>query len=270
MKKHLIWLAVLSFALLVMLAACSKDSTSSGLTEGNPNDPTYLQARAASEEMVDTVLGEIDDAIAMREFDGSGPVPARPADTLFMTMYEDYWWEFRLESGGGNGSLAASDSFRFEISDDEYQDLPDSTTNAYEYRSKFEIANESGDTSATAFANETLRLEGLTEELLTINGSSAQEVAITMGSAEASMNNSGSLEDIVFIMADLDDEIEDHPQSGVLTLSAAINSSQMVGGLPALNFEWTLTVTFSETGYHARLESGDNYWEWDREWEGPA
>jgi len=270
MRKHIIWLFLVSLVLIITLSACSKDSTSSDPTEGDPNDPTYLQARAASEAMVDTILGGIDYAIGMREFDGSGPMVARPADTLFMTMYEDFWWEIRLEMEGEGGSMVASDSFRFEIAEDDYQDLPDSTTNAYEYRSKFEIETANGDTTASAYAYETLRLDGLTEQELLITGSSSQEIAITMGSVEASMSNSGGLADIVFIMADLDDEIDDHPQSGVLTLSAAINSSQAIGNLPALHFEWTLTVTFDEDGYHARLESGDNYWEWDESWEDPA
>jgi len=63
------------------------------------------------------------------------------------------------------------------------------------------------------------------------------------------------------------DSDSNHPTGGGMGSSIHYSSHSLYPNYPSGTYDWTLTLTFSETGYHARMESGDNYWEWDGTWD---
>jgi len=269
MKKNMILLLFIFTVLLIIVAGCGKNSTdSNGLVEGDPSDPLFLQAQNSSEELVTGVLGGIDEGIEYLEYEGGGPL-MKPADTLYLTMYDDYWYEYRSELITASGNWAQSDSFRFESGPNEYQILPDTNTSAFEFKNKLHMDYAENDTSSTINNLSSFRLTGLNTDEVTINGASDSDVEMTYGTAEAGMYFSSQLHDIVYLTDGLNYGNTNYPTAGVLELAVSISSNQQIGDMPTMNFAWSLTVTFNENGYHARLESSDYYWEWDETW-GPV
>jgi len=267
MKKHFA-LGVLMFAVMLMLVGgCSKNSTESGdPVEGDPNDITYLQAKQSSEGIISDVLGGVDGGIDYLDYEGDGPL-MKPADTLFIVMYEDYWYEYRFELLTTGGQWAQSDSFRFESGIDQYQQFPDTNTTAFEFRNKFFLEFSEGDTSSMFFNNAAYRFTGVNSEEVTINGTTGAGIEIIVASSAASMDFDCELDDIVYSTEELEYGYENYPISGILVVSVDVHSDEQIGDVPAMNYDWTLTVTFNENGYHARLEAGDFYWEWDETWD---
>ena len=54
MKKGLLLLSMVFIGALLAFIACSDNSTDSDLTEGNPDDPNFVQAQGLAEAYVDT------------------------------------------------------------------------------------------------------------------------------------------------------------------------------------------------------------------------
>jgi len=269
MRKTTHWSLFIFSIMLILTVGCSKKSTdSSELSQGDPNDPLFLQAQQSSEELVGSVLGGVDESIDYMDYNGSGPF-MKPADTLFLNMYDDYWYEYRFELITLSGAWAQSDSFRFESGSGEYQVLPDTNTSAFEFKNKSHMEYSESDTSMTIDNISSFRFGGINTDQATVNGTADSDLEMTYGVAEAGMDFSSQLQDIVYLTGELDYGETNYPISGVMELSVAVNSNQQIGDIPGMNFAWSLTVTFNENGYHARLESGDYYWEWDETW-GPV
>ncbi|MCP4583144.1 MAG: hypothetical protein GY839_16170 [candidate division Zixibacteria bacterium] len=267
--KHFIWLTMILTAMFMLGGGCSEKSTNSDdLIEGNPDDLTYLQAKQSSQDIIEDVLGGVDEGIDYLDYEGAGPL-MKPADTLFIMMYEDYWYEYRFELLSAGGHWAQSDSFRFESGVDQYQQFPDSSTIAFEFRNKLLLEFTEADTSSTVFNNAAYRFTGINSNEITINGTTDAGVEIAIGSSEATLDSDSELDDIVYLAEGLEYGYENYPISGTMVVSVGVHSDEQMGEVPAMNYEWTLTVTFNENGYHARLEAGDFYWEWDETW-GPV
>jgi hypothetical protein len=267
MKKQFALFMMIFAAMLIVFSGCSKNSTdSSDPTEGDPNDVIYLQAKASSEDIIVDLLSGVDDGIGYLDYEGGDPLP-KPADTLFLVMYEDYWYEYRFEMMSTEGQWVQSDSFRFESGVEQYQAFPDSNTTAFEFRNKFLMEFSVGDTSSTMTNDAAYRFTGINSEEVTINGSTDMGMEITAGSSEATMDVASELDDIVYLTEELEYNYENYPISGTLVIAVDVYSDYNMGDIPAMDYEWTLTVTFNENGYHARLEAGDFYWEWDETWD---
>ncbi len=176
----------------------------------------------------------------------------------------DSYLDFALDSS----SMVMVDSFRFEQGD-AYQELPDSNTTAFEYRTRLDGEYNNADTSMSVTYHDAYRFTGINTDEITVNGTSIAEQEGNISQVEVSFGFSCELSDIVFLTQDINYEGDNYPVSGTAVVEVEIYTSDQIDDIPAMNISWTLTVTFNENGYHARLESDENYWEWDETW-GPV
>jgi hypothetical protein len=70
----------------------------------------------------------------------------------------------------------------------------------------------------------------------------------------------GNAADVKFYTSDIKDGRPTHPFDG--TFNASMTQDVVMAHRTA-HIEATLIVTYFPDHYHARLESGDNFWEWD-------
>jgi len=259
MKKLLLLFGIISLGAVFLIAGCSDSATESDLTEGDPEDPNFQTARAITDDIVDTLFMAADAASDFIGFDGSAPMQA--CDSLLITFDEETcWWHIYLGADSTNASLIFVDSVKFQDAE-ECQQFPDSlTTTSIEYRAYLDInvVNDSGTFIATA--NENLLLEGIQEDTCVLNATSASNLELASSLYEIAYDYSGALEDIKFLTLELMYEEDPRPVSGSLALNLTIYGSSQQGSMA---FNWSITITFNETGYHARAVSGENYWEWD-------
>lgn len=267
MKRIMVFPLVLIVALMIVLGGCSSSTEPQTKIPGDPDDPIALAAQKEIDKNIGCVLESFDNGISWLNFDGSWYL-AKPADTLFLIMYDDYWYEFHLDFTLDSSSMVMVDSFRFEQGDS-YQELLDSNTTAYEYRCRLDGEYIDADTSMSIYSRDAYRFTGINTDEITANGTSIAEQEGSISQVEVSFRYSCELAGIVFLTQDINYEGDNYPVSGTAVVAVEIYVSGQIDDIPAMNISWTLTVTFNENGYHARLESDENYWEWDETW-GPV
>ncbi len=257
MKNHLrnFGMFALSFAFIAL--ACSDNATDNNLTEGEPNDPSFLAAQDISDGFVDSLFITTGTAFGFIDFDGTAPMNA-PADT-FLVVFDSSscWWSLNWSI---DTTIIFSDSVKFQDANG-CQQFPDSlTTTEIEYRAYLDINIVSDSGSITATASNNLALAGIQEDTTIINATTAMEADYNHPIYQLAYNYSGTLNDIGFLTSELREENEPKPLSGTLTLALTIfgTSPDGSGGV-----NWSVTITFNPNGYHGRAESGGNFWEWD-------
>jgi hypothetical protein len=259
MKKIAFLLFSLFTALALVFVACSDNATEPELTEGDYQDPNYQTARMITESIVDTLFMEADAASDFINFDGSEPMQA--SDSLLITFDEETcWWHIYVGADTTNASLLFVDSLKFQDAEG-CQMFPDSfTTTSIEYRAYLDIDLISDSATIVATANENLLLEGIQDDTCVINATAASNLELASSLYEISYDYSGALDDIKFLTLELMNEEDPRPVAGTMILNLIIFGSNQQG---SGSWNWAVIITFNEGGYHARAESGENYWEWD-------
>ena len=252
--------------LAIGLAGCSKNSSRpAGLTPGDPSDPTFLKVQETTDQFGEQYLESINEALNYIYF--SGPL-MRPADTSFIT-YDDEtsWWILVVDrlSEPTFVPFYVVDSVRFSAGDD-YQQYPDETTTTIDYRFWAEYHPEaSEDTSLDIYAHNDCLLDGFTGDTVVVNGSTDYSIEGSIGDVDVEYSLTGDAENVKFLRAYINED-GTHPVDGTLSLTVTIHTSGQIGNFPATNVTWTLVLTFDDEGYDARLESGQNYWQWSKSW----
>lgn len=255
-----------------MFGCSDKSSSPKTKTPGDANSQDFLTIKTTvSDELIPGMLDGLNEGIGLLGFDGG-----RIQNTNDTSYYDfndtTYWWRYvdqsEEEGEGYYYSNAEIDSFRFEEGSG-YQLYPDSgTTTGLDTRQHFDgesvTAVETTQTSADIIYHYT----GLAGDVMTIAGSSDISFDMAIDSLTMSYAFGGDFSNVTIPIANLDpDSSNNHPTSGGMQTSIHYSSESSSPNYHSGSFDWTLTLTFSETGYHARVESGDYYWEWDGTWD---
>jgi hypothetical protein len=245
---------------LILVGACSDKSTEPAMTEGDPNSSEFVMARNYTEAFVDSIFNDVDMAMGFLTFDGSTPMRVSD-DTVYIVFDESTcWWEIYASYDSGATYLIFVDSVRFADANG-CQQFPDSlTTTELEFRADFDIhlAGDSGSISSDASRN--LLVTGIQSDQVVFNGDEGNLLGLVMGQSSLTVDYDGSLTDLTFWSDDLRGNENPHPISGTLAMSMTITSVTPNGSAIV---DWSIVITFGPDGYHARAESGNNYWEWD-------
>jgi len=157
-----------------------------------------------------------------------------------------------------------ADSFRFTDINGNYQMRRDSTTNELERRLKkrFEKAAppDTPGTSWTKIRNRNMMWVGLADSITTLNGDVYRYYHGQFERRSFSREFDGEFIDARFYTADIFDGRPTHPYEGTLVGTITVDRSRPNGNL---HIEAQLTVTFYPDHYHAALQSGNSYREWD-------
>jgi hypothetical protein len=250
----------LALSFSIFLAACSDNSSENNLTEGDPQDPNFQTAQMVTEGIVDTLLLEADLASGFINFDGSQPM-SPTAESLLITFDETTcWWHIYVSSDTNNASLLFIDSLKFQDAGG-CQQFPDSlTTTEIEYRAYLDISIITDSAYIAGSANDNLLLQGIQEDTCAINAGLNRNLEMALSQYEYSYNCAGAIDNVKFLTQELMYGENPRPVSGTLILNLTIYGASQQG---SVGVHWFVTVTFNETGYHVRAESGENFWEWD-------
>jgi|GEM_PF-1922445 len=269
MRKRSLLTALAFLSILLLVLSCS-DNATKAKTEGDPNDPNYLQAKTATETYVDSLFGAYNFASGYMSFDGNTPLrgsgPMEPTGDSLNINFDQLtcWWEIYVSSDTNGNSLLFIDSVTFEDASG-CQVLPDSTTTTQlEYRAYANFSGIADSSSVSLIARESVVLSGIQTSLVVVDGSNAAEMNLNMiadyGETSIYYDYSGAANSVTFNEADLDGTGDARPISGSLDLSLAVD---VTGPNGSASVSWTMTITFLEDHYHVYAESGENYWEWD-------
>ena len=267
MKKGVKLLILLLLGTFVTFVACSDNSTDSNLTEGDPDDPNFIQAKSLAEAYVDTLFGSFEMVFGYMSFDGSGPLSAVGDSFNINYDQETCWWEIYAGFDSTGFSFVFVDSVRFDDGTG-CQMLPDSlTTTQIEYRAYLDLSAYADSGSLIVDAEENALVTGLQSDIVVLNASNSTFMDMDIGFLAMTVDYDGTITDLTFSRADLEGEAEVYPLSGSAAVAMTIEGSTDEGSGSG---SWTVDVTFYEDHYHARAESGDNYWEWDVYYTGPT
>ncbi len=253
--------------LAIVIAGCSENSSqSAGLTPGDPNDPNFLKAQETADDFSEQFIGSMNEGLNYVYFQGG---MLRPADTSLITYDEESsWWILVVDrlTDPAFTPFYMVDSVRFSA-DGEYQQYPDESTTTIDYKFWAEFHPEaSEDTALDVFAHNDCSFDGFTGDTVVVNGSTDYSIEGTIGDVEVEFSLSGDAEDIEFLRANINGD-GTHPVDGRLSLTLTMHTAGQIGDFPAVDGTWTLVLSFDEEGYDARLESGQNYWQWSRTWD---
>jgi hypothetical protein len=146
--------------------------------------------------------------------------------------------------------------------------LPDSlTTTQIEYRAYLDMSVIADSGSVILGAEEEALVTGIQSDFVVLNASNSTNMHLVMGLISLTVDYEGSITDLTFSHADLHGEGPVYPLSGSASVAMTIEGSSQQGSGSG---SWSIDVTFYEDHYHARAESGTNYWEWDVYYEGPV
>jgi hypothetical protein len=244
----------------VLFLGCSDDGTNSNLTEGDQNDPDFIQAQELANTYVDSMFVSFDQVFGYMTFDGTEPLDATADSVNINYDTETCWWEIYVSSDTTDFSMLFIDSVKFDDGTG-CQMFPDSlTTTQIEYRAFFDISTMADSGSLSLTAHENVLVEGIQADHVVINASNTTFMDLVLGVYSISANYEASITDLTFNRADFDTEGPVYPLSGSAAVAMVVQGSYDQGGGAR---SWVVYVTFYEDHYHARAESGDNYWEWD-------
>lgn len=267
MKRSFLFLSMILVGAFLAFTACSDNSTDSDLTEGNPDDPNFVQAQGLAEAYVDTLFESFEIVFGYMTFQGEGPLNT-VGDSLNINYdQETCWWEIYASSDSTGFSFVFVDSVRFNDATG-CQMFPDSlTTTQIEYRAYIDLSVSADSGSIIVDSEENALVTGIQSDFVVLNASNSTYMDMDLGFLVMTVDYDGTITDLTFSRADLDGEAEVYPLSGAASVAMAIAGSSVEGsGVQS----WTVDITFYEDYYHARAESGDNYWEWDVYYEDPA
>ena len=259
MRKLNLLIGIITLCLSVFLLGCSDNSTENNLTEGDYQDPNYQSARSITEGIVDSVFLMAEATSNYIDFNGSAPMQA--TDSLLITFDEETcWWHLYLGADTTGASLLFIDSLKFEDVEG-CQQFPDSmTTTSIEYRAFIDIDMTADSATIAATAHENLLLEGIQEDTCVFDATASSFLELVSGLYDITYDYSAYLDNVKFLTEELMNDQEPRPVSGSMALSLTLfGTYQQNSG----SWNWNITITFNEGGYHARAESGENYWEWD-------
>ena len=266
MIKTLIIAAITCFGLVIILSGCSKDKkVNPGRSEGDYQNQSYLEAKNYATIYLDSMITGITDGFALRTFDGASPLKALSDSASIVYDSSSFWWAIYSNSINGDTNAVHSDSIRFELGD-LFSRLPDSfATTGIDNRVKTAF-NITLDTSS--YASEFTRdvhLTGIQGDQVTIKIVSSAHVDLLLGQSAYGQTYTDSMTNIIFNKSDLENELVPNPISGSMALGMLINASTSDG---TSNVAWTITITFRVDGYDAHAESGNNYWDWQVNYNG--
>jgi len=265
MRKNYLLIAILLFSLSLFIG-CSDNSTDSVLTEGQYDDPNYIQARPMVDSLVVASFENLGDGFGEYLF-FDGNTPAGAADTAYVIFDDETcWWQIYVSIDSADNHMIISDSVRFS-SIDGCQQFPDSlTTNELEVRDFIDLYLTMDTLTIASLAHRNFHAVGLQNDIVTLNASEANESSVVNGQSSITIDYNGALIDVTFLRADIYEETNDpYPLSGTLTMSMVLTIATPESNV---TISWSVTITFGPDGYHARAESGDNYWEWDGTYDG--
>ncbi len=268
MKKGVKLLILLLLGTFVTFIACSDNSTDSDLTEGDPDDPDFIQAKGLADAYVDTLFSSFEMVFGYMSFDGSEPLSA-VGDSLNINYdLETCWWEIYASYDDTTGfGFTFVDSVKFQDVAG-CQQFPDSTTTTQiEYRAYANIFASADSGSIDAVLIESMLMTGIQSDLVVINASGSADIGMDYGQISYDIDYDGTVTDLRFIRDDLIGDNEAYPLSGSMALAMNVDTTTPNG---SASVSWTMDITFYEDYYHVRAESGDNYWEWDVYYTGPA
>ena len=267
MKKGVKLLILLLLGTFVTFIACSDSSTDSNLTEGDPEDPDFIQAKGLADAYVDTLFSSFEMVFGYMSFDGSEPLSA-VGDSLNINYdLETCWWEIYASSDSTDYSLVFIDSVKFDDGTG-CQMLPDSlTTTQIEYRAYLDLSAFADSDSLVVDAEEEALVTGIQSDQVVVNAANSTYMDLVLGLLSMTVDYEGTIADLTFNREDLEGEAPIYPLSGSASVAMTIEGSTQEGSGSGT---WSVYVTFYEEHYHARAESGDNYWEWDVYYTGPA
>jgi len=265
MKRQItIWGALIPLILLIV-AGCDKKSANTASTEGDYTDINYQLAREDADSIVvdmNVDNGEVSDWMGW-----NGGMPRPEVDSVVYDSTSG--WHIRSrEIINDYLTFSVVDSFRLADIDGAYQRHRDSLTNTFERRLKkdFELSGGQNDpgTIWTRDRQRNALWDGLADTVVTLNADFNRYWSGTNEYRNFSREVSGVLTDIQFYTGDLFDGRPTHPFAGALT---AEMTHDVVRPNGQFHLEGNLTITFYPDHYHARLERGDNWWEWDHYYE---
>ena len=268
MKKGAKLLILLLLGVFVAFIACSDNSTDSDLTEGDPDDPNFLMAQGLVEGFVDSTFNSMMFASEYLYFEGNGPLQATSDSMHIIFDSETCWWEIYISYDDTTGfGFTFIDSVKFQDVAG-CQQFPDSTTTTQiEYRAYADVFASADSGSIDAALSESMLMTGIQSDLVVINASGSADIGMDYGQISYIIAYDGTVIDITFYRDDLMGDGEAYPISGSMALAMNVDTTTPNG---SASISWTMDITFYEDHYHVRAESGDNYWEWDVYYAGPA
>ncbi|MEE9554013.1 MAG: hypothetical protein V3W18_06910 [candidate division Zixibacteria bacterium] len=262
-KKVLLIVFAVLFAFMALLA-CSDNATDPAKTEGDPEDPNYIQAKAMTEAYVDSLFYTFNVASGYITFNGDGPLNTT-GDTLNISFDEETcWWEIYAGSDSIEYSFLLIDSVKFQDVEG-CQMFPDSTTTtSIEYRMILDLNLEADSGYINMAFDQSVLLAGIQSDLVTLNSNGAADFGlgfiVDQGTIDFGYEYNGEVRDLVFNRDELMADTVAHPLSGEMDLAVSMDIGSINGNS---HTNWSMTVTFFVDHYHVYAESGDNYWEWD-------
>lgn len=267
MKRGLKLFGLILIGLMAAFIACSDNATDSDLTEGNPDDPNFVQAKSLAEAYVDTLFESFDMVFGYMTFEGDGPLKTTGDSLNINYDVETCWWQIYISSDSTGFSFVFVDSVRFN-DDTGCQMFPDSlTTTQIEYRAYLDLSVIADSGSIIVDSDQNALVTGIQSDLVVLNASNSTYMDMDLGFLALTVDYDGTITNLTFNRADLEGEAEVYPLSGAASVAMTIAGSTQEGSGAQ---SWSVDITFYEDHYHARAESGDNYWEWDVYYEGPV
>ena len=265
MKKITLISGLILLGATFLVSGCSDNSTNGDLTEGDYSNEDFLLARAES----DSVMQDIRlDNFGARDWicrEPMGPHPPYPDSVIYDSTTG--WHVFEFSRGDSIIQFTVIDSFRFTDLDSNYQRFRDSTTNIFERKLKKDFHAERGRIHDGTEWNRSLDRnavwDGLADSVTSLNGDFNRYWSGESDWRDFEKTVDGEMTDILFHTDDLRPLRHAHPLDGAFEAWMVMDIT-----LPRrqAHIEAHLTVTFFDGGYHARLERGDNWWEWTHYW----
>lgn len=257
---------ILSVAATGLLVLSCSDSNKK--TQGDPNDTAYLQAQGLTDAYVDSLIQAFGFASGYVYFDGTEPLRAT-SDSLNINFDQGTcWWEIYASSDTNGLSTLFIDSLTFQDIDG-CQMLPDSgTTTQIEYRAMLDFSAVMDSGSATATASQDMLITGIQAPVVFFNSAGAAQVSFVFGvipdQSILYYSYNGLSTDVAFDRDSLFYGQQAYPLSGNINLSMVLDLTSPQGNIHSA---WTYDITLYTDHYHVYAESGDNYWEWDHQYQ---
>jgi hypothetical protein len=264
MKRKIFALPILLLSLAVLFSACDKKTSQSASTEGAYDNEEFLLARADADTAVAELRyddGEIGDWLLWSPGRGTPGI----ADYDSASGWHFRNWEYENDFI----EVASSDSFRLTDINSDYQRHRDSTTNVFDRRIKKRLVyapqSDSLRDNWLRTRERNMIWSGLADSVTTLNGDFHRRWIGEARRLNFTREIEGTLDNIKFYTRDLHDGRPSYPFDGVFEADMVLDVETEHR---EVFVEAHLAVTFYREGdqfcYHARLERGDNWWEWDR------
>jgi len=262
MRKLVVLTAIFILCGMAFFTACSDKSADNDMTEGDYNSEEFVLTRQ-----------DADSTVSEMNFDDEEVgdwVLWNPGGHQDSVGYDSTTgWHVRARIFEGDYlDISVVDSFRFTDLGGTYQFRPDSTTNEFERRlKKYFLLTPHPDSQGTFWLksrNRNTHWVGLTDSVTTLNGDFLRHWNGQSEYRNFERTVTGDLNDIQFYTDDIFDGRPTQPISGEFVGSIV---QDVQTPYRQVHLEGSLTITFyMENGlhcYHARLERGNNWWEWD-------